>query len=381
MVGHIRRRGQGVWEISWEIEADGTTGRRRRRWKVVRGTKRDAERALAGAIHRQTAGTDLTPSTATVSHLLNRFLHDVASIRVRPSTLRRYSEFSANLQESLGSIRLQALQAPRIQAAYAKMLNSGSAPRTVLHHHRFLRQALTQSIRWGLLAANPTDGVTPPKPVRAEIRTLSTDEVAALIEACDDLALRALVGVAVTTGMRQGELLGLRWSDVDLERGRIRIQRSLRYLGHAGFVFQEPKTARSRRTVAPSAETLVLLREHRMRQLEQRMRLGPAYADQGLVFPREDGRPQVSSRVSHQFRSLTERVGVNPCRFHDLRHTAATLMLTANVHPKIVSDTLGHSTVTTTLDTYSHVIPSLQESVANALEGILNIPGESAAAN
>jgi integrase len=195
-----------------------------------------------------------------------------------------------------------------------------------------------------------------------------------LLGACGDPDLHALVFVAVTTGLRQGEVLALRWSDVDLADGGLRVVRSLQYLGREGLRFAEPKTARSRRRLALSPDTVSALGEHRRRQLARRLALGPAYEDQDLVFPDPLGRPAPPPRISHRFGALVRRAGVGPLRFHDLRHTHATLLLQAGVHPKVVSERLGNTSVSITLDTYSHVLPGLQEQAVRLLDGILQRP-------
>lgn len=244
------------------------------------------------------------------------------------------------------------------------------AGRTVLHHHRLLKQTLKQAVRWGLLAGNPADAVTPPRAERREMRTLSAEDVARVEAAATDDEFRRLIHVAVTTGLRLGEVLGLQWKDIDFDGGRMLIQRTASYQDRE-TTLGPLKTGRSHRPVALSEGTLAVLREHRASQRAHRLEIGPAYRDADLVFPAADGSVQPPYRISGRFRDLVARVGLEGVRFHDLRHTMATLALGAGVHVKIVSERLGHSTTQITLDTYSHVAPDLQREAAEVLDGAL----------
>ena len=371
MAGTIRKRARETWEVRFELGRDPGTGRRRFRYRTVRGTKKDAERALTQALHRRDTGTDIAPARVTVAEYLQRWLRDYVAVNVAPSTLRRYEQIVGRLLPLLGALRLQHLRPTHIQEAYAALLPDGLAARTVLHHHRVLREALQHAVRWQLAASNPADAVSPPRPADREMRALTPGEVHRLLAADGDPGLRAIIHVAVTTGLRLGELLGLRWSDLDLDGGTASISRAAQYLSGTGITFRQPKSARSRRNIALSAETVRTLREHRRRQLERRLAAGPAYVDQDLVFATADGSVRPPYQVQAAFRTLVQRVGLGPVRFHDLRHTAATLMLRAGVPIKIVSTRLGHATAALTLDTYSHVTPDMQREAAAAVDAVL----------
>ena len=302
---------------------------------------------------------------------LERWLSDDAAVHVAPSTLARYRQIVGRLTSLLGALRLQELRPAHVQDAYARLLDDSLAPRTVLHHHRVLHKALQQAVRWQVLARNPTDVVTPPRPEHAEMRALRPEEVRVLLAACEDLDVRDVIHTAVTTGLRLGELLGLRWQDLDLDAGTATIARAAQYLPETGVTLRQPKTARGRRTIALSDETLRIFRAHRSRQVEHRFALGPAYQDQDLVFPAGDGAIQPPYRVSQAFRQLVGSTDLGHVRFHDLRHTAATLMLRAGVPTKIVSTRLGHATASLTLDTYSHVTVDMQREAASAIDDVL----------
>ncbi len=381
MAGYIRRQGKGSWEVSFDVGRDPTTGRRHRRFLTVRGTKRDAERALAEAIHQRDTGVDFAPSKITVAEYLHRWLRDYAAHNVATSTLQRYiGIIEHHLIPALGSLRLRELRPAHIQASYGQSLASGGradgrheglSAQSVLQHHRVLREALAHAVRWQLLTRNPADAVTPPHPQRQEMRVLTPEQARRLLEVAEGSAWRVLIYLALATGARLGELLALRWGDLDLNGGTMRITRTSQRLTGHGIVFATPKTRRAARPVALSPETVDVLREHRRAQIEQRLALGPAYQDQDLMFPWGTGRPLDRGAVRRTFVKLTATANIKGIRFHDLRHTAATFMLAAGIHPKVVSERLGHATVAITLDIYSHVMPHLQSEAAAAVDTIL----------
>jgi integrase len=306
---------------------------------------------------------------------------DYAATNVSTATLVRYRGIVANhFVPTIGAIQLTDLRPAHIQRAYAEALTPGVrrdrrvgalSARTVLQHHRVLREALAHAVRWQLIARNPADAVAPPKPARHEMRVLDRMEAQALLAASGDDPLYCLLHVALATGARLGELLALRWSDMDGKSGTLRITRSAQRLPGEGIVFHAPKTHRSIRPIALSPVTLKILRTHRAAQAEQRPAVGSAYTDRDLVFANALGQPLDGTAVTKRFQQIAHGVGLGHLRFHDLRHTAATLMLSAGTHPKIVSERLGHATINITLDTYSHVLPDMQHDAAVMLDALL----------
>lgn len=381
MAGSIRRRGKGSWEVTVDLGRDPSTGRRRRRFVNVRGTKKEAERVLAEALHQRDTGIDIHPGKITVAEYLRRWLQDYAAHNVAPSTLARYTGIvEHHLITTIGSVRLRDLRPAHIQAAYGRFLAAGGrrdgsakglSPRTVLHHHRLLHEALSYAVQWQLLASNPADAVAPPRPTATEMRALDSEEAERLLDVARETVLYPFVHVALRTGARLGELLALRWSDIDLDAATVQIARTVKRISGQGLVFGTPKTHRSRRSVALSADTVAVLRKHRRSQVEHRLSVGPGYENQGLVFASPTGQPLDDSNLRRAFQRLVKEAGLAPLRVHDLRHTAATLMLRASVHPKIVSEMLGHANVGITLDTYSHVTPTMQREAAEAMDAIL----------
>lgn len=369
----IRQRGENAWEVYVELSPDPATGARRRKFMTVHGTRRDAQRALRAEEHDRDHGVDVAPDRATVGDLLRRWLRDYAEVRVEEATLKRYRELAAAITTVIGAERAQSLRPAHVQKVQSELERRGLAPRTVLHHHRILRQALKWAVKMQLIAVNPALAVDPPRPPRHEMLTLDSEGVEAVLAACETDELRALVYVALQTGLRQGELLALRWQDVDLDFGRAAITRSLSWAN--GMHFKAPKTARGRRSVALSPSTLAALKAHKRAQAAHRLRIGPVYHDHGLVFPDALGDPQKPWTVTTAFKRAA-KVAELPAdfRFHDLRHTAASLALRAGVHPKVVSERLGHASIQITLDTYSHVLPDLQREAADLMDAFIRMP-------
>jgi len=292
---------------------------------------------------------------------------DHTRARVRPSTYRGYEGLMRCYGiPALGSIPLAALHPLHIQHVESRALDRVSAG-TVLNLHLVLTQALNQAVRWGLIGANPAKGAQPPRPRRPEPVTVSKELARRVLKAAEGTPLALPVALALATGMRRGEILGLRWGDLDEGHTRAFVRRSL----HAttdGLSFQEPKTRRSRRAVALPEFIRPYLASERADQVSRRARYGPRWQDSGLVVCARDGAPVYPDTVSTSFRALRRRAGLPAIRFHDLRHAHATLMLLQGVHPKVVSERLGHASVGITLDIYSHVLPSMQSEAVQAFD-------------
>lgn len=381
MRGHVRKRGQRSWAIVLDVGRD-AAGKRRQRWHSVNGTKREAERELARLLNEIRVGSYVEPSRMTLRDYLERWLEDGVKSTVAPKTFERYGEIvRGQIVPALGEIRLDNLQPLDIQSFYSKALRDGRrdgkgglSPQTVLHCHRVLRAALRQAVRWQLLARDPADAVEPPRPAAKKMRALDEADTVRLLDALQRSVLYPPVLLAATTGLRRGEFLGLRWASVDLDGAVLSVSETLEQT-REGLRFKQPKTARGRRTVDLPGLLVDELRRHRREQAELRLLLGPAYQELDLVFPETDGGLWAPDKFSSRFAAWARRNGFAGFRLHDLRHTHASQLLKQGVHPKIVSERLGHATVAFTLDTYAHVLPGLQRDAVAELDKALRLAG------
>ena len=364
--GSIYKRKDGRWEARISLDHGGRKG-------LYGKTRQEVARKLAVAIKARQDGLPPVSERQTVRQYMGHWLESTRP-SLRPKTWLRYEQLlRLHVVPEIGNLRLVRLSPQHLQRLYASRLEAGLSPPSVVQLHAVLRRALGQAARWGLVARNVVSLVTPPRLERREMATLSPDQVRSLLEAAAGDRLAALYVLAITTGLRQGEILALRWRDVDLDDGRTLQVRATLQRTAEGFVFAEPKTAHSRRQVALGTAAVEGLRRHRARQLEERIRLGTAWEDDDLVFANEVGRPiEASNLRNRSFWPLLERAGLPRIRFHDLRHTAATLLLGQGVHPKIVSEMLGHCQIAITLDLYSHVTPTMQRQAAETMDAVLS---------
>lgn len=370
MRGYIRKRGKDSWSLTASAGFDATSGRRRQVYRTVRGTKRDAERELTKLLREIDQGTLADSGRARLAEYLDRYLAYLAT-RIRPKTHRRYEQLvRRHIAARIGSVPLSKLRPADVQAVVDGMLAEGLAPRTVIQAYRVLSAALRQGVRWQILAVNPATAVSPPRPERPRLSVPDTEAIGKLLRASEGTSLHVPLVLAVSSGMRRGEVLGLRWSSVDLDAGIVRVVSTLQQVGQS-VSFADPKTDRARRTIALPPFAVEVLRTHRREQNERRLLLGEAWQDLDLVIDRGDGAPVAPDVFSRSFQRLARRIGLDGCRLHDLRHAFATTLLAGGVHPKIASEALGHASVAFTMDTYSHVLPTMQEQAAAAIQEAL----------
>jgi integrase len=362
--GSIYRRRDGRWVASISLD-------HRRRKSFYGRTREDVGRKLTIALKEHQDGLPVIGERQTVGNYLASWLAAVEPA-LRPRTFIRYEQLlRIHAVPYIGRLPLARLAPQHLQRLYADRLSAGLSPTTVTHLHAVLHKALGQAAKWGQTPRNVADLVTKPRMASQDMRTLAPDEARALLDAARNERLEGLYVLALNTGMRQGELLGLRWRDVDLERATIAVRASLQRVRGA-FVFSEPKTARSRRQILVTESVITALRRHRIVQAEERLRAGSAWQDNDLVFPDRYGQPIHATDLTRgAFYPLLQRAGLSRIRFHDLRHSAATLLLGQGVHPKVVADMLGHSTIAITIDLYSHTTPAMHRQAALALEAVL----------
>ncbi len=369
MKGNIRKRSEnGGWQITiWT----GTKpdGKPQRYYETIKGKKADAQRRLRELLTTMDKGTYTPPSHLTLAQLLKQWLEGYCMTNCSLRTQDFYEYIvGIHLIPALGHIKLDSLKAQVIQAYYGSACQKLSN-RTVLHIHRVLSQSLKWAVKQGYIGRNPTESADPPVPRYRTMTTLSQDEVSLLLARAQNNYYYPVIYTAISTGLRRNEILGLRWRDIDLIMTSLSVSQVI-YKGRGRVEFKEPKTEHSRRRVSMTPKLTCYLREYRSSQEQLFMEQGRTLSLDDLVFCHPNGKPLDPSTVTHNFHKITRDIGLK-VRFHDLRHSCASLMLREGVHPKIVSEMLGHSTVAITLDVYSHVTPGLQEAAARSLNEVL----------
>jgi integrase len=363
--GSIYRRKDGRWVGQYTVyTAKGP------KYRYIYGKTRAAvAEKLSKAIAARSSGFVSDVGNLTLGEYLDRWLADSLRGTVRASTCERHEiNVRVHINPSLGNVRLKGLTPAHVRGLHREKLDSGLASATVRKIHSTLHKALSQAVSDGLIPRNAAD-VKAPRPAPEEMRPLSEGEACTFLDVARASGDRfePLYVLAITTGLRRGELLGLRWEDVDLERGTLRVGRSL-VREEGRHTVGETKTRRGRRQVNLTPRTVNALKAHRKRQLEERMRLAETYKDHGLVFSTSIGTPvNPENLVNRSFKPLLEKAGLPKIRFHNLRHTCATLLLGRGVHPKFVQELLGHATIAITLDTYSHYLPSMGDQASGAM--------------
>jgi integrase len=374
MAGQIIKRSDKTWLVRIFMGRDGN-GKRQYLNKTIKGTKKDADTYLSTTVTAISTGTFVEPSTLTVNDYLSKWLQTAARPRVSERTFESYSELiSRYAKEDLGNLKLSDLRPLHIQKLYAGMQERGLSARTVRYLHAVLSSALKQAVRWGTLSRNPADVVNLPRQVRKEMHALSPQEATEFLKAAAQDRWGVLFAFALATGMRPEEYLGLQWKDLDLDKGIVTVQRAVIWRATGGgWHFGEPKTARSRRSIPLPTSTLRSLKEHRRIQAEERLKAGADYQQHDLVFATSEGSPLMPRNLKRRhFRPILKTAKLpDDFRLYDLRHSCATLLLAAGENPKVVSERLGHASITLTLDVYSHVLPTMQQAAAERLEKIL----------
>jgi integrase len=346
MRGHVRKRGE-KWAVVVELDRDPISGRRRQKWHSGYATRREAELACLQQ------GAYVAPQKLSYAEFLTERWLPTRKSQLAPSTFESYSgNARVHIIPGLGSAPLQGLSADLLTRFYAERLGSGLSARTTRYLHSIIHKSLADALAWGLVVRNVADAASPPSNKAAKApppTTWSAEQLAAFLQSVRGTRLEPLWTLFASTGLRRSEGLSIRWSDVDLDGGQLAIPVSKS--GHG-------------RSVALDGGTLAVLRALRKRQAAEKLAWGPAYAEGGYLFTREDGGRYSPDYITRAFREAVERLDVPRIRLHDLRHSWASLALAAGVNPKIVSERLGHATVAFTLDTYSHVMPGLQEDAA-----------------
>ena len=377
MRGSIRKRGH---TYTWYLDVvDPLTGKRRQASKGGFRTKREAQQALNEALANLRAGSFVEPSTRTLgSFLENEWLPAVRPPCLRPSTWSSYQmNAEAHIIPALGGTALQRLSPAQLTAFYRALLDGGRrdgrgglAPKTVRNIHGMLHAALRDAVRWGHVARNVADAVQPPPGGAPEMQVWTPAQLRTFLDDVRGDRLYAAWLLYATTGMRRGELAGLRWVDVDLDAGRVSPRRP-RVVVDYQVIVSEPKTAKGRRSLVLDPVTLAALRRHRAHQAEERVAAGPLWQDSGLVFTWPDRSPIHPQRFSAWFEQHAHAAGLPKIRLHDVRHSYASAALAAGIPAKVVSERLGHATIAITMDTYGHVLPGLDAEAAGTVARLI----------
>jgi len=368
MKGHLRERSPGRWAIVLDHH-DPVTGRRKRRWHSFAGTKRQAQVRCAELVAELQSGTSVDPSKITVVEFLDRFDRDWAALHVSARSRDRYRFALDHVRRHLGDRRLQKVSPADIAALYASLTREGLAPRTTRMVHTALHRALGQAKNWGVLRDNPADIAKPPKAPTKETPMLQPSEAVGLLERLRGQPLYLIASLALGTGMRRNEMLGLRWGDVDLDAGRLTIEQSLEQTATHGIRVKGPKTKHGRRTISLPAHLVAELRQHWRGQQEERLGMGLGKAPEAApVFATVDGGHLSPNAITKAWPVAMAAIGMPAVTLHSLRHTHASMLINAGLDILTISRRLGHSSPTITLNVYGHLIHGGDDRAAQIME-------------
>jgi len=370
MRGSIRSKGKNSWQLQI-YTGTGPDGKRRRHFETVRGLKGDAQIRLTELLFSLDKGVYTPLGRLTLAEHLHNWLGGYVQSNCSPHTLENYKGFIENhVIPALGHIQLKHLHPQAIQQMCGQARERLSA-HTVHHLYRMLSQSLKYAVRQGYLGRNPCELVDAPRWKRKDMRSLTPGEVEVLLDTAADNRYYPVIYTAVSSGLRKAELLGLRWRDIDLDLLSISVSQVL-YVHRGGiYEFKEPKTSHSRRRVAMTPKLALYLREYRAERESLCWHLGQPLDLDSLVFGNIDGSPMSPDTLSHTFAKIARKAGLAGTRFHDLRHTFASLAFLRGAKPKVISEALGHASVAFTMDTYSHIIEGMQEEAMALLDEVL----------
>lgn len=373
--GHVRRRGKASWEIKFDAGRDPITGKRRIRYVSFKGTKRAAEIEAARLVTAAAGGEYVDPAKTTVAQFLDRWERDWMAGNVSPKTAERYSEILAkHVRPRIGSIVLQKLRPAALAELYSALLRDGHAEgiglaaRTVGHVHRVLHRALGHAAQWGLVEQNVAGLVSPPRVAETEISVVPADRITSLLRRLHGRSVYPVASLALATGMRRGELLALRWRDVDFDRSLLRVEQALETT-KAGLRFKPPKTRHGRRTITLPATIVADLRARWKAAQEQRLALGlgKGTGDE-LVFSTWEGKPLHPDGVTKEWKRAMVALGSPEITLHSLRHTHASQLIASGLDVLTVSRRLGHGSPTITLSVYGHLWHNTDDRAAAVME-------------
>ena len=364
-----RHDNDGIYQRKDGRYATSITLENHKRKYIYGKTKQEVREKRRKALREQEQGRLATGPRQTVKDFLNYWLEEVHRASLKISTYALYRRhLDKHIIPALGYIQLRQLTTDQVQAFCSKKLREGLAGGTVKLLLIILDEALKDAVKWHRISTNVCAMVTPPKITPHEIQPLTREQAQKLLAVAQGSRISCLLTLAIATGMRLGEILALRWSDLNLDEGMLQVRHTVDFIQKHGLVESDPKTASSKRSIALPQFVVDALKQQHTIVLEAQAQAGLKWQDKGLVFPNRRGNYFSRSWLTSIFKKLLQEAGLPDMRFHDLRHSAATILLTMGVHPKVVQEILGHSNISITLNTYSHVLPSMQRDAMNDMD-------------
>ncbi|AOQ23856.1 putative prophage phiRv2 integrase [Moorella thermoacetica] len=383
MAGWVEKRGENKWRLNVQGGTDAEGKRKVYRKTIEASSRREAEKKLAEFVAEVQKRQYIEPSKLTFAEFVGHWLKNYADENLAPKTLHRYKEMlETRILPAMGHLKLEEIKPLHLLEFYQNLQEDGIradgkpgglSARTILHHHRLIAAILQAAVDWEVIPSNPARKVKPPQVEKKEVNCYDADQVAAMLAALDKepIKYKVIVVLALATGCRKGEIMGLEWRDVDFENNTIEIRRASQYLPEKGAFTKKPKNETSSRKIAVPASVMDLLKQHKAQQAEQRLKVGDLWRGSNRLFTTWDGRPMFPDTISNWFPKFLKRHNLPPLTFHGLRHTSATLLLAEGVPLKNVSKRLGHSSVTTTGDIYAHALRSVDREAAEKLDDLL----------
>ncbi|NPV80679.1 MAG: site-specific integrase [Firmicutes bacterium] len=372
MRGHLEKRYDSSWTIIIEAGRDPATGKRKRIVRSFKGNKRDAEKEMVRLINELEKGIYVEPSNMSLAEWLYQWL-DTRKRSLSPKTRRRYNDCIKRIVQKLGQVQIDKLRPYHIQQFYTELSDPPGdeeplAPATVHYHHAVLHRALKDAVKLQIIQSNPASGLELPKLPKTRVKPLTQKEINALLEDAQKTQYYIPILLAVTCGLRRGEIFGLRWQDVDLDRGILIVNQVLGYTPEDGLYFKEPKTEESRATITLPKLTVEALKQYRIEQNKRRLRKGDQWADLDLICDRGDGLPHHPDSITSWFPEWMASRGITGETFHGLRHAHASWLIDLGLHPKMIQERMRHKDISTTMMIYGHLMPGRDQQAAGKIQ-------------
>lgn len=381
MIGNVTRRGKHSWRLKFDVGRDPVTGKRQIRYATVKGTKRGAQAELTRLLAAHDAGTLVQPTKVTIAEYLRSWIGTAETLALAPKTAERYRQLiEGQIVPHLGAHALQKLKAAHVAMWHATLLRGGGhdggplSARTVGHAHRVLHKALGEGVKHELLTRNPAALVAPPRVIVDEMEILTAEQVTVVLAAMRETVIYPQIVTLLSTGMRRGELMGLQWGDIDLESGKLRIERAIEKTKAHGLRVKAPKTRHGRRTITLSAGAVLVLRQHRKAQLELRIALGLGrLPDDAYVFGTPEGGVRDPDRITQDWKRFGAARGLPNVTLHALRHSHASALIAAGMDAVTISRRLGHGSPVITMSTYAHLFHQSDQAAAQAIDAVMKV--------